>query len=167
MLVLPDFSSVFACPARLSEFSILLHDTLLEGEIVHHIRFAPSRCKQIYPRLLLLFSALGGTCGRIVCIWTTSSGPWYDVSTHECRTWKSSCAPKRLSLWKSSLHWRWSVLMLTKIISPFLIFQSIGQGFPRDCRAPSPSLSSSRSQFRRSPRNWRIGVWSWWVQTIF
>ena len=68
MPVLPARSSMFACLDRLFEFPISPHDALVEGEVVHHICFAPSQCNLLFLGLLPVFSVLGVLGGRTDCI---------------------------------------------------------------------------------------------------
>ena len=108
----------------------------LEGVVVHHICFVPSRFTPLYLRLLLLFYALSAICERISCIWTTSSGPWSYVSTHRCCCWRSPYAPKGWFLLTSSWHQGWSILLILLILSHFPFVQPISQGVTRGRRAP-------------------------------
>ena len=165
MPVLPSSNSVFTWLVRWFVYPLSPHDDLLEGEVIHHLCFAPPWCTPHLLRFFLLFSSLDVLGGRTAFIVTTPFGLWSDVSTLGFRSWKTTSVPKRWFLWKSSWFWRFSALLLAWILSPFPIVLSIRKRVPLGLSAPSPSLHSPRGRFCWLPHIWITCVGAWWVRT--
>ena len=117
--------------------SIASWRSFLEAEAVHHKCFVPPRCIPLFLRLLNISSDRYGL-GEIK-YWNTprSSGRLFDVSTLWCTHWTSPYVPKGWSLWTPSWSQQFSALLLVRILSPFPMVWSIGQGVLWGRREPT------------------------------